>query len=365
MQPTPTSLPHPHAPRRRAGTAEPAVRRYRSSALRWLRYVDDTASSGIRRLRHANGFRYVAPNGRPVRDTRTLARIRALAIPPAWTGVWICPRPDGHLQATGRDARGRKQYRYHADFRELRDRRKFERLAEFGAALPVLRTSVEQALTAPSLTREKVLAAVVALLDRTLVRIGNEEYGRSNSSYGLTTLRTHHARGTRDGLQLAFRGKSGKPHVVVLSDAHLVRLVRRCQALPGQLLFQYLDHDGRPVPVRSNDVNAFLRELTDENITAKHFRTWGATVRFLRYWRESLAAEPELASKSRVVACIAAVAKRLGNTPAVCRASYVDPRVVAALEAGTWPQRQRPAAPRALSRDEREVLAFLQTYGDR
>lgn len=309
----------------------PASRRLPSS----LRYVSDRMP-GIRRLRRGSAFVYLSARGRRIADPRVLARIRALAIPPAYREVWICARPDGHLQATGRDARGRKQYRYHARFRAYRDNRKYALLAEFCAALPRLRRRVQQQLRQPALSRDKVLAVVVSLLDRTLLRIGNEEYARSNSSYGLTTLRDRHARvGTRR-IALRFRGKTGKPQQVVLSDAQLARIVRRCQELPGQSLFQYLGEDARPHPLRSTDVNAFLAESTGLAVTARTFRTWGASAALLRAWHESLQHDVELAAPARLNACIASVAQRLGNTVSVCRNSYLDPRVIAALQDGRW-----------------------------
>jgi DNA topoisomerase-1 len=323
-----------------------------------LRYVSD-AEPGIRRVRRGRAFGYVDARGRRVAQARTLERIRRLAIPPAYVDVWICRDAHGHLQATGRDARGRKQYRYHREWRAFRDRRKYDGLAEFGAKLPLLRRRVDTLLRKPALSREKVLAAVVALLDRTLIRVGNEEYARSNSSYGLTTLRTRHAQAGASRVALRFRGKTGKSHHIVLPDARLARIVRRCRELPGQRLFQYLDDDGRVRPVHSNDVNAFLREQTGLDVTARTFRTWGATTLLVEYWLASLADEPDLAAPARLAACIDAVAEKLGNTKTVCRNAYLDPRVVAALESGAWPSGDAPRR-RGLSRAEAFVLDYLR-----
>ncbi|HSX60220.1 MAG TPA: DNA topoisomerase IB [Tahibacter sp.] len=313
----------------------PAARPTRPRLPASLRYVSD-AAPGIRRRRRGSAFVYLHPGGRRIDDPRVLERIRKLAIPPAYRDVWICLRADGHLQATGRDARGRKQYRYHAHFRAFRENHKYALLADFAAALPRLRRRVQDCLKSTQLTRDRVVAAVVSLLDRTLIRVGNEEYARSNSSYGLTTLRDRHARVSTRRIALRFRGKTGKPHHVVLSDARLARIVRRCQELPGQLLFQYVGSDGRPHPLRSTDVNAFLAEHTGLALTARTFRTWGATAALVRAWQDSLAEAPDLAATPRLKECIARVASRLGNTAAVCRNSYLDPRVVDALVSGGW-----------------------------
>lgn len=323
-----------------------------------LRYVSD-AEPGIRRVRRGRAFGYVDARGRHIADARTLDRIRRLVIPPAYVNVWICRDAHGHLQATGRDARGRKQYRYHRDWRTFRDRRKYDGLHAFGTALPALRRRVDALLRTHALSREKVLAAVVALLDRTLIRIGNEEYARANSSYGLTTLRTRHVQAGGSRVALRFRGKTGKAHRIVLSDARLARIVKRCRDLPGQRLFQYLDDDGRARPVQSNDVNAFLRELTGLDVTARTFRTWGATTLLVEQWLASLKDKPELTSPARLAGCVASVAARLGNTATVCRNAYLDPRVVAALESGAWPDGDAPRR-RGLSGAEARVLGLLR-----
>jgi DNA topoisomerase I len=325
-----------------------------------LRYVSD-AAPGIRRRRRGDTFVYLHPRGHRIADPQVLARIRKLAIPPAYRDVWICLQADGHLQATGRDARGRKQYRYHAHFRAFRDNRKYALLADFSAALPALRRRVQALLKTPALSRDKVLAAVVSLLDRTLIRVGNEEYARSNSSYGLTTLRDRHAQIGARRIALHFRGKTGKPQQVVLSDARLARIVRRCQELPGQLLFQYLGDDGKPHPLRSTDVNAFLAEQTGLALTARTFRTWGATAALVRAWQDSLTEAPDQSATPRLKDCIARVAAKLGNTATVCRNSYLDPRVVDALVSGSWqPVDTRYAqTARGLTWEERCVRALI------
>lgn len=328
-----------------------------------LRYVDDT-TPGLRRRRSGSGFVYLDARGRRVTNEATLARIRALAIPPAYTQVWICPHANGHIQATGRDARGRKQYRYHANWRAFRDAAKFADLADFGRGLGALRRRLAREIKRPTLDRPKVAAIAASLLDRTLVRVGNDEYARSNSSYGLTTLRTRHVRVGSRRVEFRFRGKGGKSHAIVLSDARLARQVRNCLEIPGQRLFQYYGERGRLVDLRSTDVNDYLREVCGREVTAKHFRTWGATVRMVRYWQESLEAQPELEPHERQAQCYAAVAQRLGNTPAVCRKSYVHPEVATALETGTLGP--LPAATRgALDPSEVALLAFLRRHHSR
>jgi DNA topoisomerase-1 len=292
---------------------------------------------GIRRRRAGKGFVYSDVDGSPIRDEDALARIRKLAVPPAYTEVWICRDPLGHLQATGRDARRRKQYRYHARWRLVRDRNKFSRLAAFGLALPKLRRRLRRDLAQPGLPREKVLAVVVSLLADTLARVGNETYARENRSFGLTTLRNRHVANLRRGrLVLRFRGKSGLAHDVVVDDARLTRIVARCHQLPGQQLFQYLDEDGNCQPVDSGQVNAYLREATGAEFTAKDFRTWGGTLAAA----ELLARTPlpeqggERALAAVEAAVVREVAAVLRNTPAVCRKSYVDPRVLEAWRSG-------------------------------
>jgi DNA topoisomerase-1 len=331
-----------------------------------LVHVTD-ARPGIRRRRAGRGFAYVAPDGRPVRDPAVLRRIRALAIPPAWAGVWICPSPRGHLQATGRDARGRKQYRYHARWRAVRDASKYDRMVAFAGVLPRIRAATARDLARPDLPREKVLAAVVRLLEGTLVRVGNAEYARANGSFGLTTLRSRHADVSGSTVRLQFRGKGGKLHAVSLTDRRLARIVRRCQELPGQELFQYVEPDGTVQTVDSADVNAYLRQVAGEDFTAKDFRTWTGTV----LAAVGLGARPRFDSRvharRNVGHAIEAVALRLGNTPAICRKSYVHPLVLDAYLDGTLASAFRRRAARApdgaaggLQRDEAAVLALLR-----
>ncbi len=291
-----------------------------------LRYVSDTMP-GIRRLRDGDGFRYRDPKGRLLRDPKALQRIRSLAIPPAYEEVWICPLPEGHLQATGRDARGRKQYRYHPDWRLARDAHKFERMREFGQALPRIRAKVKRDLDAPVGSRASVLAALVRLLDTTLVRVGNDEYARENGSYGLTTLRRRHAAVKGARLQLRFRGKSGVWHEVAVEDPRVARIVRACQALPGQELFRYEDEGGETRCVSSADVNEYIRTLAGADFTAKDFRTWHASVHALA--RLCVLPGPGPVSKRAANEVLREVAGLLGNTLAVCRKSYVHPGVIA------------------------------------
>jgi DNA topoisomerase IB len=292
-----------------------------------LVYVTDR-ERGWRRRSTRRGFVYVDDKGRRIRDKAELDRIRRLAIPPAYGDVWICADPRGHLQATGRDARGRKQYRYHAQWRVVRDGAKFDRMAAFGAALPALRRRLARDLAPAPLTRTKVVAALVALLDRTRARVGNDEYARENDSFGLTTLRNRHVKLARNGrLRLSFRGKGGVEHEISIDDAKLARIVQRCHQLPGQRLFQYVDESGVARPIDSGQVNEYLREIANADFTAKDFRTWGATLRAV----ELLAATPfarirsEREARATIVAVVRRVAEELRNTPAVCRKSYVNP----------------------------------------
>lgn len=302
-----------------------------------LVYVSDT-EPGLRRRPHREGFRYLDADGRAVRDAATLQRVRALAIPPAYRDVWICRLANGHLQATGRDARGRKQYRYHPRWSEVRDREKFGRIEAFGAALPRLRRRLREDLKLAGFPARKVAAMVVAVMADTLVRIGNAGYARDNKSYGLTTLRNKHVQFLRGGrARFRFRGKGGIDHDVVLDDARLARLLRHCQQLPGQHLFQYQDDDGQLRPVGSAQVNDYLREAMGEAFTAKDFRTWGGTLAAIRLlaempWDEAGASQRAMAAMRKAVETD--VARQLGNTPAVCRKSYIDPRVYAAWECG-------------------------------
>jgi len=292
-----------------------------------LRYVTD-AMPGIRRRKRGKGFSYQGPDGRTVRDKETLRRIRSLVIPPAWHGVWVCPLANGHLQATGRDARGRKQGRYHPRWREVRDQTKYEHMMLFGVALPTIRKRVEQDLELAGLPREKVLAAIVRLLETTFIRIGNAEYAKENHSYGLTTLRNKHVSVRGATVTFDFKGKSGVEHSIDLADRRLARIVKRCQDLPGQELFQYLDAEGARHTVDATDVNEYLRATTGQDFTAKDFRTWAGTVLACAMLREIGTFESETQAKKNVVEAIKRVSARLGNTASVCRKCYVHPVVL-------------------------------------
>ncbi|HEU5315256.1 MAG TPA: DNA topoisomerase IB [Chloroflexota bacterium] len=294
-----------------------------------LRYVSDH-TAGIRRKKDGEGFTYVKPDGEKVSDERTLVRIKSLAIPPAWTDVWICPSANGHIQATGRDAKGRKQYRYHPRWREVRDAVKYDKMLDFARALPRIRKRVEQDLSRPGMPREKVLAAVVKLLEQTKIRVGNGEYAAQNKSYGLTTLQDRHVKVEGTTLRFKFKGKSGKEHEVELQDRRLAKIVRACRDLPGQELFQYVDEEGVRRDVTSGDVNAYIREIAGEEFSAKDFRTWAGTVLAARFLRECERCETESEGKKVLVRCIEAVAAELGNTVAVCRKCYVHPAVLEA-----------------------------------
>ena len=320
-----------------ASAVDPA----RAASAAGLRHVTDGIPGLVREPRE-DGFVYRSADGAEVKDDPTLQRIRALAIPPAWTDVWICADPRGHLQASGRDARGRKQYRYHPQWRALRGDGKFDRVVAFAAALPRLRRTLRRHLRASGFPREKEQAIDVSVLSETLIRVGNPEYARSNRSYGLTTLRNRHVAFVRGGrARFRFRGKGGLEHDVVLDDARLVQLLRRCQQLPGQALFQYRDDDGNVVPVDSGEVNAYLREVTGEDFTAKDFRTWGGTLAaFQRFACTSLpyTADGKPPSERALTALqnavVKEVAQALGNTPAVCRKAYIDPVVIAGWREG-------------------------------
>jgi len=307
----------------------PAIRTDVVQAVRSakLRYVTDEAP-GIARRRRGEGWLYLDPAGRVLRNRATQERIRHLAIPPAWTDVWICPLVNGHIQATGRDARGRKQYLYHADWRETRDEEKFTRMLAFARALPRIRRRVARDLARPDLDRRRVLAAVVRLLETTFIRIGNEEYARENGSFGLTTLRSRHVAVGRGMIHFEFRGKSGKRHAIDLGDPQLARVVRRIQELPGQDLFQYVDDKGAPQKIESADVNAYLREIAGEEFSAKDFRTWAGTVLAAMALREAGPFSSATDARRRVSQAIAWVADRLGNTPAICRKAYIHPGVL-------------------------------------
>jgi DNA topoisomerase I len=299
-----------------------------------LRYVTDT-EPGIRRERAGRGFSYIGTDGQRITDRRQIERVKALAIPPAWTDVWISPTRRGHIQATGRDARGRKQYRYHPRWHDKRDELKFARMLVFASALPDIRRRTEEDLRRQGLPREKVLATVVRLLEQTMMRVGNEEYARDNDSYGLTTLQDEHADISSRRVVFRFKGKSGREHETTLDDPRLARIVRRCQELPGQELLKYVDDDGQVRDVDSADVNEYLREITGEPFTAKDFRTWAGTVLACMALQEFEAFTSDAEAKRNVVAAVKRVAERLGNTPAVCRSAYIHPEILDAYLDGT------------------------------
>jgi DNA topoisomerase I len=298
-----------------------------------LTYVSDE-DRGLARERHGDGFRYLKPNGDPVTDEATLDRVRRLAIPPAWTDVWICTKANGHLQATGRDARGRKQYKYHPQFREVRESTKYEHMLEFARALPAIRAKIAEHMGLRGLPREKVLATVVHLLESTLIRIGNDDYAKENKSYGLTTLRNPHVSVEGSQLRFRFKGKSGKSWQLQLKDRRVAKIVKACQDLPGQKLFEYLDENGEAREVTSADVNGYLREITGQDITAKDFRTWAGTVMAALALREFETFDSQASAKKNLRAAIEAVASRLGNTPTICRKCYIHPEILSAYTEG-------------------------------
>jgi DNA topoisomerase-1 len=316
-----------------AAVPEEAIDAQQQARAAGLHYTTD-AAPGIRRTGSAKRPRYVGPTGTVVRDAATLARIKSLVIPPAWTAVWICTDPQGHLQVTGRDARGRKQYRYHPKWRTVRDETKFDRMLAFGYALPQIRERVEHDLAIQGLPRPKVLATVVQLMEKTLIRVGNEEYARANQSHGLTTLRDHHVRLTGGNVKFHFKGKSGVEHDITVNDRRLASIVRRCRDLPGQELFQYVDEEGVTRDVRSNDVNDYLKEISGEPFTSKDFRTWAATVLAAEALRTCGPCRTRKELQAEIVKAIDNVAGRLGNTRSVCRKCYVHPAVLAAFEQG-------------------------------
>ena len=344
-------------------------RDHRRTATRaGLTYVTD-GFAGITRKRAGSGWAYYAPNGVRIRDQDKRRRLNSLAIPPAWSDVWICPDPDGHIQATARDARGRKQYRYHVSYREACDKSKFRHMLEFSEILPRLRERVERDLRADDHSRRQILATVIRLLDKTLIRVGNDEYARENRSFGLTTLRRRHVQVDGTLLRFSFRGKSGVEHNVALTDARLARIIQRCQDLPGTEIFQYLDAAGKRQAISSDDVNAHLQEITGRHVTAKNFRTWGGTMQAALTLHAMGPAATRREADRNVVRAIDEVSERLGNTRAVCRKYYVHPALLEAyLEGRTveledksarkLPRREGRAA--ALRRDEVAVLQFLQ-----
>jgi DNA topoisomerase I len=307
--------------------AAPAVAPADAAEEAGLRYVNDDRP-GYRRRARGKKLEYLDTDGKLIRDEQRLLRIKRLAIPPAWRDVWICPAPNGHIQATGRDARGRKQYRYHDRWREVRDENKFERLADFAKALPTIRRRVAKDLKLPGLPREKVLATIVQLLERTFIRVGNEEYARENKSFGLTTIKNRHVKVKGAQLRFRFRGKSGREHEVDITDRRIAKIVSKCQDLPGQHLFQYVEQDGQVRDVTSQNVNDYLREITGEDFTAKDFRTWAGTLLAALALNVQGKFESNKQAKANVKTAICTVAELLGNTPAICRKCYVHPAIV-------------------------------------
>jgi DNA topoisomerase-1 len=328
-----------------------------------LRYVSHT-QPGISRIRGEGGFRYQTPDGASIQSTEVLARIQKLAIPPSWSEVWICLDPRGHLQAVGRDVRGRRQYRYHVLWRKAQEATKFNQLLEFAQILPALRLRIERDLALPDLPREKVLAAVVWLLEMTLIRVGNAEYARDNQSFGLTTLQDLHSRVEGMGIRFAFRGKSAQQHMVEIEDPRLTTIIQQCQELPGQELFQYVDLAGTRHDIASEDVNDCLQETGGPHISAKDFRTWRATVFAFDFLQKRGSFSRFVRGRGIVTDCMKAVARLLGNTPAIARKSYVHPVVVESYLAGEFPERDPAFITEdgsGLSQAERATVAFLQT----
>lgn len=356
----------PQTSRKRPAPIEIITDPAESAKAAGLRYVTD-ARPGISRQRSGTGFRYRNLDGSPLRDADTLKRIRSLVIPPAWRGVWICPTANGHLQATGRDARGRKQSRYHPRWREVRDETKYERMMLFGAALPNIRKRVDHDLALPGLPRERILATIVRLLETTFIRVGNTEYARTNHSYGLTTLRNKHIAVKSSTVTFNFQGKSGVEHTIDLEDRRLAKIVARCRDLPGYELFQYLDNEGNRHSIDASDVNDYLREITEQDFTAKDFRTWAGTVLACTLLREFEPADSDTQAKKNVVAAIKSVAERLGNTPSVCRKCYVHPAVMETYLTGSMVKafeeevkREVDKQLQALRKEELDVLHLLE-----
>jgi DNA topoisomerase I len=328
-----------------------------------LRYVSDDAP-GYKRAKRGKGFVYLTAQNKPVRNPEDLQRIKSVAIPPAWRDVWICSLGNGHLQATGRDARGRKQHRYHPRWREVRDQTKYDKILAFAQQLPAIRGQVEMDLALPGLPREKVLATVVRLLETGMMRVGNEEYARQNKSFGVATLRSRHVNVSGPNIRFEFRGKSGVQHALNLSDRRLARIIKQCQELPGHELFQYIDEDGARCAIGSADVNEYLRAIAGDDFSSKDFRTWAGTVLAARALAQ-LHHTRGKAVKKNIAAAIEAVARQLGNTKAVCRKCYVHPVVFEAYQDGSLaeisrrPRKNSKALPHALQSDEAAVLALL------
>jgi len=337
-----------------------------SAVAAGLRYVSDSMP-GIRRHRHGRGFTYVGPDGDVIRGRDALKRFKALVIPPAWTDVWICPHEDGHLQVTARDARGRKQYRYHPRFRQHRDGTKFERMFEMSDVLWKIRERVESDIELPGLARDKIMATVVWLLETTLIRVGSDEYRKSNKSFGLTTLRRRHVAVVGSEMRFEFRGKSGVQHAVSVADKRIARIVQRCQELRGEELFKYIDDEGKRQTVDAEDVNAYLQEITGREITAKDFRTWAGTMLVAETLRAIGPAATKREAEKNIVAAVDVTAKRLGNTRSVCRKYYIHPALIEAYLEGSvlepLPERKwnaRKTRGPVLHQHELDVLAFLK-----
>jgi DNA topoisomerase-1 len=331
-----------------------------------LTYVSDE-EPGIRRRKAGKGFTYTRPGGGTVQDEATLKRIRSLAIPPAWTDVWICPKANGHIQATGRDAKERKQYKYHPQFREVRESTKYERMLEFARTLPAIREKVDEDMARRGLPREKVLATIVHLLEATLIRVGNEDYAKQNKSYGLTTLRDPHVKVNGSELRFRFKGKSGKEWNLQIRDRRVAKIIRACQELPGQDLFQYFDEDGERQSVTSNDVNAYLKEITGTEITAKDFRTWAGTVLAAWALKEFESFDSDAKAKKNIRAAIEKVSAQLGNTPTICRKCYIHPELFSCYVEGSLLLEVKEEIHRGLRKDlpglrpeEAAVLTLLE-----
>jgi DNA topoisomerase-1 len=333
-----------------------------------LRYVCDN-TPGIKRKRAGKAFNYIGVDGKPIGDPKELNRFKALVIPPAWTKVWICPLPNGHLQATGRDEKGRKQYRYHPDWQKIRSQTKFDRMIAFGSTLPLIRQKTEEHLSLRKLSREKVLATVVRLLETTCIRVGNVEYAKQNNSFGLTTMRNRHVDISGSKVRFQFRGKSGVQHELELDDRRIARIVKQCRDLPGYELFQYFDENGDRQIINSEDVNTYLKEITGEDFTAKDFRTWAGTVAAAQALTELGASDSQTQAKKNITQAIKQAAKQLGNRPATCRKYYVHPAIFDAyLDGSLLPRMEEQEevetenSTYALSPQERGVLAILQQH---
>jgi DNA topoisomerase-1 len=354
------------------GTSPLVVEARQAAKAVGLRYASDE-QPGLRRRGAGKGFRYLDADGQAVKDPKTLKRIRTLAVPPAWSAVWICPFAEGHIQATGRDAKGRKQYRYHPDFRAVREDGKYEHMLDFAAQLPKIRETVSKHMARRDLSRECVLATIVRLLETTLIRVGNGAYAKQNKSYGLTTLRDPHVKIQGSAIRFQFLGKSGKTWRLRVNDRRIAKIVRACQELPGQQLFQYLDADGQRQGVSSSDVNAYLREITGEDITAKDFRTWAGTVLAVMALQDFGEIESEAKAKRNLKAAIEVVATRLGNTVTICRKCYIHPEIINGYLAGDLAIElaiEPKGKGRGLRAEEAAVLALLErrlklTLGDK